>query len=79
MEKLTQDSLDKFRAAHSSYQNLRSEMADIALHEMMVVERKQEVKEAINAAKAELIAIESQLKDEYSAKAINLVTGEVEK
>jgi hypothetical protein len=54
-------------------------MADIALHEMMVVERKQEVKEAINAAKAELIAIESQLKDEYSAKAINLVTGEVEK
>jgi hypothetical protein len=79
MEKLTQDSLDKLRAAHSSYQNLRSEMADISLHEMMVAERKQEVKEAINAAKAELIGIEAELKEEYQAKAINLATGEVEK
>lgn len=79
MEKLPQESLDKLRAAHSKYQGLRSEMADISLHELMIIERKFEVKDAINEAKSELIAIEEELKNEYQAKAINLATGEVEK
>lgn len=79
MEKLPQESLDKLRAAHSKYQGLRSEMADISLHELMITERKFEIKDAINQAKTELIAIEEELKNEYQAKAINLATGDIEK
>ncbi len=79
MEKLPQESLDKLRSAHSKFQGLRSELADISLHELMITERKFEIKDAINEAKAELIAIENELKEEYEAKAINLATGEVEK
>lgn len=78
MEKLTQENLESLRAAHSKYQGLRSEMADISLHEMMVTERKLELKNLINEAKSELITIETELKNEYQAKAINLATGEIE-
>lgn len=79
MDKLTQDELDRFRAAHTEIRNLRNALADaeIQIHNSKV--EKQSVLAQLDTAGATHVRIQQELHEKYGDITIDFATGEIKK
>jgi uncharacterized protein with HEPN domain len=79
MDKLTQDELDRFRAAHTEIRNLRNALADaeVQIHNSKI--EKQSVLSQLDVVGATHVNIQKELHDKYGEITINFSTGEITK
>jgi hypothetical protein len=77
MDKLTQDELDRFRAAHTEIRNLRNALADaeIQIHNSKV--EKQSILAQLDTAGTTHVAIQQELHAKYGDITIDFATGEI--
>ena len=77
MDKLTQDELDRFRAAHTEIRNLRNALADteISIHNSKV--EKQSILAQLDTAGTTHVAIQQELHAKYGDITIDFATGEI--
>lgn len=79
MDKLTQDELDRFRAAHTEIRNLRNALADaeIQIHNSKV--EKQSVLSQLDVVGATHVNLQKELHDKYGSITIDFATGKITK
>ena len=79
MDKLTQDELDRFRAAHTEIRNLRNALADaeIAIYNSNI--EKQSVLAQLDTASVQHNGIKQELHTKYGEITIDFATGEIKK
>lgn len=79
MNKLTQDELERFRAAHTEIRNLRNALADaeISIHNSKL--EKQSVLAQLDVAGATHVNIQKELHDKYGDITVDFATGEIKK
>lgn len=77
MDKLTQDELDRFRAAHTEIRNLRNALADaeIQIHNSKV--EKQSILAQLDTPGTTHVSIQQELHAKYGDITIDFATGEI--
>jgi hypothetical protein len=75
--KLTPEELEKFNTVRSTYADLRSRLADIAITEERLKNDKQTTLINVDLAHKEYATVQKEIYDKYGEGMINGITGEI--